>query len=168
MTQADRQQTQQTQLDLEKVFEALRGPLSLVDSPERRADIERFIEAARLHQERAIFDLLDRAASAINQAGTNTRVSLEYRDGRLNLAVETASEQEETGPVFSSEDAVERVTIRLPAQLKTLIDEAANASGTSTNTWYVRTLARAISFRRMRERAWDGPAYAWPGRRGRG
>jgi hypothetical protein len=142
--------------------------LSLIDSPERRADIERFIDATRLHQERAIFDLLDQIATTINEAGTNTRVSLEYRSGRLNLAVETAAENEEPGPVFSGEEAVERVTIRLPAQLKTLIDEAANASGTSTNTWYVRTLTRAISLRKMWGRGFDAPPHAWPGRRGRG
>jgi uncharacterized protein (DUF1778 family) len=40
---------------------------------------------------------------------------------------------------------VEKVTIRLPAELKELIAQAANLRGVSVNTWYVRELARTIS-----------------------
>ncbi|HLF80113.1 MAG TPA: hypothetical protein VJB57_21745 [Dehalococcoidia bacterium] len=159
--------TQQTELNLDGVFSALRKPLDLVDSPDRRADFERFIDAARVHQERAIFDLLDQVATVVNEAGTNAHVKLEYQAGRLNLAVQTA-EAEESGPVFSSEDAVERVTIRLPAELKTSIDAAAVASGTSINTWYVRTLARALAFRGMRGRGFGEPRPGHSGHRGRG
>ena len=38
-----------------------------------------------------------------------------------------------------------RVTLRLPEQLKARIEEAADREGSSTNTWIVRALNRAVS-----------------------
>src|SRR3954453_747342 len=120
---------QQKQLNLEGVFEALRRPLDLIDNPERRADFERFIEAAKVHQERAIFDLASDIATAVNEAGTSAKVRLEYAGGKLSVVAEEARPAEGTEPVFTEGDDVERVTIRLPARLKAMVDEAAGQSG---------------------------------------
>jgi hypothetical protein len=152
MTQAQRQQKE---IDLTAVFQALERPLALIDSPERRADMERFIEAARVHLERAIFDVLSEVTAAVNDAGAGARARLEYQSGKLYLVVEAQGEEEtatETDAVFSVEGDVEKVTIRLPSELKDLISEAANLRGVSANTWYVRELARTIS-RQVREQA---------------
>jgi uncharacterized protein (DUF1778 family) len=46
---------------------------------------------------------------------------------------------------------MEKVTIRLPRELKDLIDHAATMSGRSANSWYIRNLASAIRDS-MRER----------------
>jgi hypothetical protein len=145
MTQAQRQQKE---IELSPVFEALERPLALVDNPERRADMQRFVEAARIHLERSIFDILSEVASTVSEAGVGATVRLEYQGGRLFLVVEGTPE-EANGPeserLFTVEGDVEKVTIRLPAELKDLISQAANLRGVSVNTWYVRELARTIS-----------------------
>jgi hypothetical protein len=145
MTQAQRQQRE---IDLAKVFEALERPLGLIDNPERRADMQRYVEAARVHLERSIFDVLSEITATVNEAGAGARATLEYQGGKLFLVVEPTAE-EEAGPepdrVFSVEGDVEKVTIRLPSELKELISQAANIRGVSVNTWYVRELARTIS-----------------------
>ena len=154
MTQAPRQQRE---IDLKGVFEALERPLGLVDNAERRADMQRYVEAARIHLERSIFDVLSDVTAAVNDAGAGAHARLEYQGGRLFLVVEGAPEAEpatDTEPLFSVEGDVEKVTIRLPAELKELISQAANARGTSVNTWYVRELARTIS-RQVRDQVRD-------------
>jgi len=155
MTQAQRQQRE---IDLKAVFEALERPLALVDSPERQSDIRRYIEAARVHLERSIFDLLSGAVQAVNESGGGVRSHLEYQAGVLHHVVEPAGEESgsdaEAEPLFSIEGDVEKVTIRIPAELKDLISQAANLRGTSVNTWYVRELARTIS-RQVRDQIRD-------------
>lgn len=145
MTQAQRQQKE---INLNSVFEALEQPLGLIDSPERRSDMQRYVEAAKIHLERAIFDVLSEMATAVNEAGTGARVRLEYQAGKLYLVVEGTTEEEaspEPERLFSVEGDVEKVTIRLPTELKDLISQAANLRGVSLNNWYVRELARTIS-----------------------
>ncbi|HXH23508.1 MAG TPA: toxin-antitoxin system HicB family antitoxin [Dehalococcoidia bacterium] len=154
MTQAQRQQRE---IDLSAVFQALERPLALIDSPERRADMQRYVEAARIHLERAIFDILSDVATTVSEAGVGASVRLEYQGGKLYLVVEGASEAEagpETERLFSAEGDIEKVTIRLPAELKELIAQAANLRGMSVNTWYVRELARTIS-RQVRDEIRD-------------
>src|SRR4051794_28335826 len=51
-------QRHQADINLDPVFEALERPLALIDSPERRDEMQRFAAASRGYQERAIFDLL--------------------------------------------------------------------------------------------------------------
>ena len=144
MTQA---QSQHREIDLAKVFEALDRPLGLVDSPERRGDIQRYLESARVHLERAVFDLLSEAVSAVNEAGGGLKARLEYRGGVLDLVVEAVGEEGSPEPerAFSIEGDMEKVTIRIPAELRDLINQAANVRGVSMNAWYVRELARSIS-----------------------
>jgi hypothetical protein len=150
MTQA---QSQQREIDLAPVFAALERPLALVDNPERRSDMQRFVEAARVHLERAIFDLLSEVTTAVNEAGAGARARLEYQGGKLFLVVQPAVEEENGGPqepLFSVEGDMEKVTIRIPSELKDLISQAANLRGISVNNWYVRELGRTIS-RQVRE-----------------
>ncbi len=154
MTQAQRQQKE---INLGGVFEALERPLGLVDNPDRRADMQRFVEAARVHLERAIFDVLSEVTTSVNDAGTGANARLEYQGGRLFLVVEPAAEPEngpESERLFTVEGDVEKVTIRLPAELKDLISQAANLRGVSLNSWYVRELARTIS-RQVRDQVRD-------------
>jgi hypothetical protein len=42
------------------------------------------------------------------------------------------------------EGDVEKITIRIPAELKDLAQQAASKAGTSANTWFVKALARAV------------------------
>ncbi|HLF70945.1 MAG TPA: Arc family DNA-binding protein [Dehalococcoidia bacterium] len=165
------------ELDLTPLFQALVTPLGLIDSPERRQEIERYFDAARIHLERAVFDLLDTSLRAINEATPGANVRLQYEAGKPVLvidpvaATEEASESE-TEPVFTVEGDMEKVTIRLPRELKDLIDQAANLSGRSANSWYIRHLAWAIRDsirqtnrgpRRDRGPRWGHQPHGFPG-----
>jgi predicted HicB family RNase H-like nuclease len=149
MTQAKRHQLE---INLGPVLEALERPLNLIDSPERRADIQRYLEAGRIHLERGMVDVLSAAVGIVNDAGAGARARLEYQAGKLYLVVESAEEAEPSDPepIFEIDGEMEKVTIRLPAELKELISEAANLRGVSINSWYIRELARTVS-RQVRE-----------------
>jgi len=159
MTQADRQQD----IDLNAVFDALQRPLALIDSPERRAEIERYVEAARIHLERAIFDLLSRIVESINEA-SGANAHLRYEAGVLRLVVESREAPEAEGePIFAADADMEKVTIRLPKDLKDLIDQAASLRGSSANAWYIRELGRTVA-RFVRDEAQREDDLRRPGR----
>ena len=48
------------------------------------------------------------------------------------------------GDTFTIEGDMEKITLRIPAELKELATEAAGKASLSTNSWYVRMLARAL------------------------
>lgn len=134
---------------IEPVFAALKSPLSLVDDPDRREALERYVEAARLPLERAMFDLLAGLAEAIDQqVAERYRVRLSYRTGALALEVE----QQEAPPGLtlaeaewsSADGEMEKVTIRIPAELKELVTRAAAGAGVSVNSWFIRVLIGAV------------------------
>jgi uncharacterized protein (DUF1778 family) len=139
-------QRTQTPIDLGGVFEALERPLGLVEDLERRAAFQRYLDSARIHLERSIFDLLAKTVEAVNEAGSNVKARLEYQGGALHLVVDPVAEEATTEHerVFNIGDEVEKVTIRIPAELKELIAQAANLRGTSINSWYIRELARSV------------------------
>jgi hypothetical protein len=135
-------------LDMQPVFRALVTPLGLIDSPERRQDIERYFDAARVHLERAIFDLLDTTLRAVNEVSPDTNFSLQYDAGTPVLVADAKasddSSEPDAEPTFSMDGDLEKVTIRLPKELKHLVDNAATMSGRSANSWYIRNLAHAL------------------------
>ena len=133
-----------TELRTEPVFDALKQPLALIESDERRRGIETYIEAARTPLERAVHDLMSQMASAIDEkVSAHYRVRLAYQPGGLQLEVD----EKAGGPEAhwsASEGDVEKITIRIPAELKDLAQQAASKSGTSANTWFIKALARAV------------------------
>ncbi len=130
----------------DSIFEALKSPLGVIDSPERRSQVESYIEAARVPLERAVFDLLSQFAENARAAvSAHYEVTLSYRPGVLDLQVrasEPAEAPEETWTLAEGE--VEKITLRLPAELKELATEAAARASLSVNSWFVRVLARAL------------------------
>ncbi len=128
------------------IFEALKAPLAVVDNPERRAQLAAYIDAARVQLERSVFDLLSRFAEDVNgQVSAHYQIALSYRPGALDLEVKPAEPGEGQEQVWSlAEGEVEKITLRLPAELKELATEAAANAGLSVNSWFVRVLARAL------------------------
>jgi hypothetical protein len=110
------------ELNTEPVFDALKQPLALIESDERRRSIETYVEAARTPLERAVFDLMSQLAQAVDEKTGNG----------------------EEAQYSSLEGDVEKITIRIPAELKDLAQQAASKAGTSANTWFVKALARAV------------------------
>ncbi len=156
------------------IFDALRQPLALVEDDARRDAIERYVEAARLPLERAVFDLLSAVVEDINAAVKDRyQVRLSYRPGGLSLDVQPSAAAPEERPetVWTLGDGeVEKITIRIPAELKDLVVQASTRAGTSLNSWFVRTLAQALrDIERHAERNPEEPPrppHEGPGRRG--
>ena len=166
MTQAQSQHT----LKIDEVFESLKGPLALIEDPQHRDDMQRFLDTARIYQERAVVDLISDIVAKVNETSGETRVRLEYQWREFHLAVDANTPEPDTGdPMTRMDGDVEKVTIRLPKQLKDLIDQVANERGTSLNSWYVRTLARGAAHQSRHARP-DGASFGPPmgGRGGRG
>lgn len=135
-----------TQFTTDGVFDALKATLNVVENAERRKQLENFIDAARLSLERSVFDLLSRFADDVNgQVSAHYDVRLSYRPGVLELDVRPREPGEPAGEAWSmAEGEVEKITLRIPAELKELATEAAAKAGLSVNTWFVRVLARAV------------------------
>ena len=130
----------------ESIFQALKSPLAVVDSPERRTQLADYVEAARLPLERSVFDLLSNFAEAVDaEVSSHYQVTLSYRPGVLDLQVRASEPAEQPEETWSlAEGEVEKITLRIPAELKDLASEAAARSGLSVNSWFVRVLARAL------------------------
>ena len=135
----------------ESIFQALKSPLGVIDNAERRSQIEGYIEAARVPLERAVFDLLSRFAETVDgEVSAHYEVTLSYRPGVLDLQVRTREPSEPAEETWTlAEGEVEKITLRLPAELKELATEAAAKAGLSVNSWFMRVLARAL--RRVEE-----------------
>lgn len=134
-----------TDLRIDPVFDALKQPLALVDDDARRRQLEAYIEAARPQVERAVYDVVSHLVEALGeQVGDHYRVRLAYRPGGLTLEVEEKVGDGEEARWSSMEGDVEKITVRIPAELKDLATQAAARAGTSANTWVIKALARAI------------------------
>jgi hypothetical protein len=148
----------ETTLPLDPVFDALRQPLGLVEGEERRRQIETFIETARVPLERAIFELLAQALHTVDErVGERYRVRLAYRPGGPAVEVEEKVQDGDEARWSAMEGDVEKITIRIPAELKDLATQAASQAGTSANTWFVKALARALrnmESQQQRPQAW--------------
>lgn len=135
-------------ISTDAIFDALRQPLALVEDDARRQAIERYVEAARIPLERAVFDLLSAAVDEINAViKERYEARLTYRPGGLSLEVRPAPGAAAGEPEIAwslGEGEVEKITIRIPAELKDLVAQAATRAGTSLNSWFVRTLAQAL------------------------
>jgi hypothetical protein len=125
--------------------------------------------AARL----ALLEALAAATAEITReiAPGSVDVRLRGRDPEFVVTLPSTFDQDEaagfatepqTSPPASADaddGAAARVTLRLPEQLKTRIDDAANQAGLSTNSWLIRTIAAALE---------DDRSERHPGRRGSG
>jgi hypothetical protein len=132
-----------TTLDLGTLLTGLEQPLQLIDNPQRRQELQAYVAAARPQVERAAFDLLSAAVAAFNDATREAQAKLEYDMTGLHLVVEPLTEGPTPEANFNDSDP-ERVTLRLPKELKELIDSLASRHGMSSNNWYVRELSRVI------------------------
>ncbi|HWC30371.1 MAG TPA: hypothetical protein VG845_09850 [Dehalococcoidia bacterium] len=150
-------------IDFSQLLAGLEQPLGLVSDPDRRRDLEAYISAARPQIERAAFDVLSQVVTAFNDASRDQKARLEYTGGGLHLTVGAPAEGPEPETTFDDSD-LDKVTLRLPKELKQLIDNAAGLHGMSANNWYVRELSRTIR-RHIRDAAAEAEDPR-PGRRG--
>jgi hypothetical protein len=134
-----------SELNIEPVFDALKQPLALVESDERRRQIEAYLETARVPLERAVYDLMSQLVHAVDEkTGDHFRIRLAYRPGGLGLEIEEKVQDGDAERWSALEGDVEKITIRIPGELKDLAQQAAARAGTSANSWFVKALARAL------------------------
>jgi hypothetical protein len=134
-----------SELRTEPVFDALKQPLALVESDERRRQIEAYLETARVPLERAVHDLMSQLVQAVDEkTADHYRMRLAYRPGGLGLEIEEKVQDGDAERWSALEGDVEKITIRIPAELKDLAQQAAARAGTSANSWFVKALARAL------------------------
>ena len=88
-----------------------------------------------------LLDLLGEAAAELGAQLPSGRVEVRIsgRDAELVYVDEAGL----TVEADLGEDQSARISLRLPEQLKILIDQAAGREGVSTNTWIVRVLSRS-------------------------
>src|SRR6185295_19530094 len=99
------------ELNTEPVFDALKQPLALIESDERRRSIETYVEAARTPLERAVFDLMSQLAQAVDEkVAGHYRVRLAYRPGGLSVEVDEKTGNGEEAQYSSLEGDVEKIT----------------------------------------------------------
>jgi hypothetical protein len=154
-------------VDTRLLTDSLKAALPLIDNPERRADIERYLTSTELLMERGLHNLLAGIIQQVNESG-GPELRLDYGGGSLAISVEpVSSPPPEPEPAFAAdiEGDFEKVTIRLPSELKDLIGQAAQLRGLSQNSWYLRELARAIA--RQAPTPPEGPPPPPGARRGR-
>ncbi len=86
--------------------------------------------------ERAVMRLAEQAAGEVDAQLPASTVGVELHEGVPVLAVRDA----ETSVTIDTDDLEARITLRLSENLKGMLEDAANDSGDSMNTFVVRTL----------------------------
>lgn len=142
-------------IDLDHVFEAFDASLELIDDERQREVASRVITASRDSVQRAVHDLLTQVAEEVNEAVAGAaHVELVYGpDGLdLNVTSEAPGEREPEIEIAFADSEIERLTLRLPAELKDLAAVAAGKGGLSLNAWLTRVVGQAASFEERAER----------------
>src|SRR5438874_13310723 len=98
-----------TELNTQPVFDALKQPLALIESDDRRSAIETYVEAARTPLDRAVHDLMSQLVEAVDQkVAAHYRVRLAYRPGGLSVEVDEKAGGADDAQFSSLEGDVEK------------------------------------------------------------
>ena len=149
--------------DLRRIVEAQKKALALVETPEKREALERFLESSGPLVESAARDALHEIVEEINaQLAPHARIRLVQEGSKLVPEVVTLAE--EVGgrrAVVIDSDSISKVLVRMPSEVKSRATDAAHRAGTSLNSWTVSVLDRAVS--NLRERQKRGEERQDPG-----
>jgi hypothetical protein len=150
-------------MHLESYVAQLREELALAaeaGGAEARELAERLTAPLESAVRLALLDALSAAAEEITRELAPGSVDLRLRRGEPEFVVaqppgepageefpSVAAPEADTGPpaAYGTKDgAVSRISLRLPEQLKTRAEQAAERDGLSVNAWLVRTVAEAV------------------------
>lgn len=94
-----------------------------------------------------LLDLLGQVALEVSTQLDGAHAELRVAGDEVSLVVVEEAEPAPPAGAGAAEagDLSARLTLRLPEQLKARVEEAADREGTSTNSWVVRVLGRAVA-----------------------
>lgn len=99
---------------------------------------EAFLEALRPAMQHTLLEVVESAATEISSQMVGQRVEIRMREGDPDLVlVDLAPPAADATP---GEALEARITLRLSESLKEIIEEAAEVSGDSVNSWVVNAL----------------------------
>jgi hypothetical protein len=107
------------------------------------------LEVLRPAMRQTLMDVAEMAAQEVSGQLTGQRVDVRLVDGDPELIVVVDEPRTTPSPTGDPVEAEARITLRLPAQLKDLITEAAEVAGDSINSFVVDAL---------RTRAYERPS----------
>jgi hypothetical protein len=144
-------------MDLSPFVDQLRRDLltaAEAGGDEARALAERLTAPLESSVRLALLSALSQAAEEITGQLAPAAVDVRLRGSDLGFAVTHPPAEPTAGPADDSpaaepvvdldEGGTLRITLRLPEQLKSRVDEAAARLGVSVNTWLVRAVANAM------------------------
>ena len=147
-------------MELTQYVENLRRELTTaaeVGGEEARALADRLLPPLDAALRLTLLEALSAAAEEISAALAPGSVDVRLRGGAAGFVVtppaptapaagEAASGRDVRLPLAEGDEAaMVRINLRLPANIKALIEDAAAAGGLSVNTWIVRAAAAALS-----------------------
>ena len=146
--------------DLRRIAEAQKKALALVENPEKREALDRFLESSGPLVESATRDALHELVEEMNaQLAPHARVRLVQEGSKLLPEVVSLAEEISKGrAVVIDSDSISKVLVRMPSEVKSMAAEAAQKAGTSLNSWTVAVLERAVAnLRERQQRAGQRP-----------
>jgi hypothetical protein len=166
-------------MDLTPFVDQLRSELlaaAEVGGEDARVLAERLTAPLEASLRLALLSALSTAAEEITGHLAPGTVDVRLRGGDIGFLVTSPSPERERDeqpvaedpppPADGDEGATSRITLRLPEQLKSRVEDAAGREGFSVNTWLVRAVSRALeagpsgtSSQRRRGR-WSGEQYS--------
>ena len=147
-------------IELRTIADAQLKALALIEDPERRRILERFLESSGPLVEAAARDALLTLVQEVNaQLAPVARLRLVQEGSRIVPDVVLLGEDIGKGrPIVIDSDSISKVLVRMPSDVKVMATEAAQKAGTSLNKWTVNILERAlVNLRERQERAGESP-----------
>lgn len=96
----------------------------------------------------AALDIAEQAAAEVGAQLTTGHIDVVLSDGEPSLVVRSDVSE----PSFSTDDLEARMTVRLPTNLKSALEEAADDAGDSVNSFVLKTLATGTTRSRKGQR----------------
>lgn len=161
------------EINFNSVLDAFTAALELIEDEEQRKRTARVIQASRASVERSVQDLLAGIIDEVNE-GLEGRAHVDLRYEPTGFRVDihagppAGDEADEAAWAFADGD-VEKLTLRIPVELKDRAAGAAKEAGLSVNAWFIRLLARELRGQGVEDAGADSPrGRRRHGRHGRG
>ena len=133
-------------IEIGPILEAFDDALALIEDGEQRARLQRVLRAAAPAVENAAIGIVRAAAAEVNEvSGGAVRAEVVHSAEGPELRVEALSPMEpsSTAPDLEFDASeIERLTLRLPSELKEVAAIAAEQAGVSLNAWLTRVVSQ--------------------------